>query len=115
MKTNRALSAGESRNCPHCRATILKSAVACPLCRHVLKFGSAGAAPAASATTCPLLVEGTIDHAGTGEAQEYFILMEVRDESGKLLSRQSLGVGALQRAEKRVFSLRVEMASADSG
>jgi hypothetical protein len=115
MKASSALSAGESRTCPHCRATILKSAVACPLCRHVLRFGSAAASAAANPTTCPLLVEGTIDHAGAGEAREYFILMEVRDESGKLLSRQSLGVGALQRTEKRVFSLRVEMASADSG
>ena len=37
------------------------------------------------------------------------ILMEVRDDSGKLISRQSVGVGAIRRAEKRIFSLRVEL------
>ena len=46
------------------------------------------------------------------EALEYFILMEVRDEAGKLLSRQSLGVGAIDKAQKRVVSLRVEMSPA---
>lgn len=40
---------------------------------------------------------------------EYSIMMEVHDESGKLLSRQTVGVGALQPAEKRIFSLRVQM------
>jgi hypothetical protein len=37
--------------------------------------------------------------------------MEVRDDAGKLISRQSLGVGALHPSEKRIFSLRVEMTS----
>jgi hypothetical protein len=69
-----------------------------------------GAEPRAHPSTCPLLVEGTINHPGEGEALEYSILMEVHDEAGRLLSRQTVGVGALQSAEKRVFSLRVEMA-----
>jgi hypothetical protein len=34
--------------------------------------------------------------------------MEVRDEAGKLISRQSVGVGAIPQAAKRVFSLRIE-------
>jgi len=38
--------------------------------------------------------------------------MEVRDGTGKLISRQSFGVGALHKAEKRTFTLRVEMSSA---
>jgi hypothetical protein len=37
--------------------------------------------------------------------------MEVRDESGKLVSRQSLGVGAIDKTQKRIFTLRVEMSS----
>jgi hypothetical protein len=37
--------------------------------------------------------------------------MEVHDETGKLISRQTVGVGALQQAEKRRFSLKVELAS----
>ena len=111
MKAGRLSAAGESRSCPHCKATILKSSVSCPLCRHVLKFGSAAAEASANPTECPLSVEGTINHPGSGEALEYFILMEVRDESGKLVSRQSLGVGAIDKAQKRVFTLRVEMSS----
>ena len=42
---------------------------------------------------------------------EYSIFMEIRDENGKLVSKQTVGVGALHRAEKRTFSLRVEVFS----
>jgi hypothetical protein len=111
MKTNGAFVAGESRTCPHCKATILKSSVSCPLCRHVLRFVAVGSEPRTTPTACPLLVEGTIDHPGNGEALEYSILMEVHDQSGKLISRQMVGVGALHRAEKRKFSVRVEVSS----
>jgi hypothetical protein len=38
--------------------------------------------------------------------------MEVRDDSGKLLSRQMIGVGAFHATEKRIFSVRVEMSPA---
>jgi hypothetical protein len=112
MRATRASAAGESRACPHCKATILKSAGSCPICRHVLKFVSREADPRSHPIACPLFVEGTINHPGDGEAVEYSILMEVHDQTGKLISRQSLGVGALQRAEKRTFSLRVELSSA---
>ena len=111
MIGSRASFAGESRTCPHCKATILKSSVSCPICQHVLRFASLGPAPRSSPTMCPLLVEGTINHPGDGEALEYSILMEVHDETGKLISRQTVGVGALHRAEKRTFSLRVEVSS----
>ena len=105
-------AAGESRSCPHCKATILKSAATCPLCRHNLRFVSIGAAPSAQPKRCALLVEGALKNSSENEVLEYFVLMEVRDESGKLLSRQSVGVGAIPRAEKRIFSLRVEVAPA---
>jgi hypothetical protein len=115
MKAGRVSAAGDSRSCPHCKATILKSSVSCPLCRHVLRFGSAATEEISNPTECPLLVEGTINHPGAGEAREYFILMEVRDETGKLVSRQSLGVGAIDKAQKRIFTLRVEMSSTTLG
>ena len=105
-------TAGESRSCPHCQATILKSAASCPLCRHNLRFVSIGAAPSAQPKRCALMVEGALKNSSENEVLEYFVLMEVRDESGKLLSRQSVGVGAIPRAEKRIFSLRVEIAPA---
>ena len=106
--------AGEARTCPHCKGTILKSSVACPLCRHVIKFVSGGVSPGLTSTRCPLLVEGTLRHAGDGEALEYCIFMEVHDGAGKLLSRQVVGVGAVPHAETRVFSLRVELSRAEA-
>jgi hypothetical protein len=115
MKIMRAPAAGESRTCPHCKATILQSAASCPMCRHVLKFTSFGYEPQRSQpTTCPLLVEGTLEHPGEGLPLEYNMLMEVRDQTGKLLSRQIIGVGAIRQGEHRIFSLRVEMSSAPS-
>jgi hypothetical protein len=115
MKSTRAPSAGASRACPHCKATILQSATSCPICRHVLRFTSFGFEPPRSRpTTCPLLVEGTLDHPGEGAPLEYSVLMEVRDETGKLLSRQTVGVGGLGSRERRIFTLRVEMSSAAS-
>jgi len=112
MKAAGVSAAGESRSCPHCQATILKSAASCPLCRHNLRFVSIGAAPSAQPKRCALLVEGALKNSSENEVLEYFVLMEVRDESGKLMSRQSVGVGAIPRAEKRIFSLRVEIAPA---
>lgn len=113
MKIMRAPAAGESRTCPHCKATILQSAASCPICRHVLKFGSFGyESPRLRPTTCPLLIEGTLDHPAEGAPSEYNVLMEVRDQTGKLLSRQIVGVGAIRQGEQRIFSLRVEMTSA---
>jgi hypothetical protein len=114
MKIGRASTAGESRSCPHCRATILKSATSCPICRHMLRANSVGFEPRSKSTTCPLLVEGTLEHPDAGDPLEYQVLMEVRDGAGKLLSRQVIGIGALHPAEKRIFSLRVEMTPATS-
>jgi uncharacterized protein YbaR (Trm112 family) len=104
------ISAGDARICPHCKAHILQSASSCPICRHVLKFNSAeGESQRLPATTCPLFVEGTLAHPEPGEPLEYQVLMEVRDETGKLLSRQCVGVGALREGERRLLSLQVEM------
>ncbi len=111
MKASHVSVAGESRTCPHCKATILKSSVTCPICQHVLRFASTGASAPVSPTVCPLLVEGTIDHPGDGEPVEYSILLEVHDQTGKLISRQTVGVGAFRQEEKRIFSVRVEVSS----
>jgi hypothetical protein len=37
--------------------------------------------------------------------------MEVHDEAGKLISRHAVGVGSINRLEKRTFSVRVELSS----
>lgn len=68
--------------------------------------------PRSTLATCPLLVEGTLQNPGGDDPLEYQVLMEVRDDRGKLLSRQIIGVGAIHVSE-RVFSLRVEMSSAN--
>lgn len=112
MRFGRAQTVGEARSCPHCKATILKSATSCPICRHMLRADSVNFQPRSKPTTCPLLVEGALEHPGPGDAWEYQILMEVRNDSGMLLSRQMIDVGALRTAEKRFFSLRVEMSPA---
>lgn len=110
--SNRAPAAGGSRVCPHCKATILKSSASCPICRHNLRFVSIGAQSSARPTACPLLVEGTLTHPGYGEALEYSVVVEVCGESGKMLSRQVVGVGAIDQTERRVFMLRVEVSPA---
>ena len=78
------------------------------MCRHNLRFVSTGAESHAKPSSCPLWVEGTLQNASETETLEYYLLMEVRDEAGKVISRQSVGVGAIPQAAKRIFSLRVE-------
>lgn len=107
------ISAGDARSCPHCKASILQSSSSCPICRHVLRFSSSESRSVTPRpTTCPLLVEGTLAHPEPGEPLEYQVLMEVRDEAGKVLSRQCVGVGALREGERRLLSLQVEMSPA---
>jgi len=118
MSATRQGAAGATRTCPHCRATILESAPVCPACRHHLRFdpgtvsggvgrssGSIQRAPSFS----PLRVEGAIRHPASGEAWEYSVLVQVRNERGEEIARQVVGVGALQPAEQRTFTLTVEV------
>ncbi len=107
MKAGQAL-AGQSRRCPHSRAQSLKSAASCPMCQQNLRFVSIGNEPRTKPTSCQLSVEGTLENGGDDGALEYILLMEVRDEAGKVISRQSVGVGAIPQQEKRIFSLRIE-------
>jgi len=85
-------SAGASRTCPHCKATILQSTFSYPICRHLLKFNSPAFQPPLQATICPLLVEGTLAHHEAEESLEYQILMQIRDDAGKLVSRECASV-----------------------
>ena len=100
---------GATRTCPHCRATILESAVICPGCRHHLRFDKdakpGGAAPARTAWQ----VEGTLDAQRVDAASEYSIVVSVRNERNEEIARQIVNVGALQGAERRTFSLAIEV------
>ena len=114
MSASRPGTPGATRNCPHCRETILESAAVCPACRHHLRFEAraADAAPAADAVT-PLRVEGSIRNPTEGGAWEYSMVLTIRDERGKEIARRLVGVGALQGNEQRTFTLSVEMTPAN--
>ncbi len=101
---------GKTRTCPHCKATILDSASICPACQHHLRFDPAVAAEQrAAATFAPLKVEGVLRHPAEGEPWEYTVVLAIRNERGEEVTRQVLGVGALQKSEQRSFSLSVEV------
>lgn len=104
----RTPTAGKTRICPHCKATILDSASICPACQRYLRFEQrAGQRPVASLS--PLHVTGTIRHPQAGESWEYSVVLTVRNEQGEEMSRQVVGVGALQPLEQRTFDLSVEV------
>jgi hypothetical protein len=112
MSDARPGSAGATRQCPHCKATILDSAAVCPACRGHLRFDSAAAAEgAAAARFSPLQVEGTIQAPEAG-AYEYTMVVAIRNERGEEIERRVVGVGAMFPGESRSFSVSVEAVEA---
>jgi len=106
MSAVRQGSPGATRNCPHCKATILESAGVCPACRGHLRFESG---PAQDALATPLRVEGTIRQSTADGTAEYSVVLSIRNERGEEITRQVVGVGALKPDEQRTFTLAVEM------
>jgi uncharacterized protein YbaR (Trm112 family) len=104
-------TAGSTRTCPHCKATILESASVCPACRHHLRFDES-ANLAQRPKISPLHVEGTITPPAGGGAWEYTMVLSIRNDRGEEIARQVIGVGALFPDEQRTFSLAVEMTEA---
>lgn len=111
MSAARPGTAGATRTCPHCKATILDSAPVCPACRGHLRFDSAAAAAATVTRFSPLQVEGTIQAPDDG-AYEYTMVLSIRNERGEEINRQVVGVGALHPGEARSFSVAVEATEA---
>src|SRR6516164_6231952 len=105
---SRTVAAGKTRTCPHCKATILESLSICPGCLHHLRFDQEAAKRQVAAKSA-LRVEGVIRHPPVEEAWEYFVVISIRNERGEEVTRQVVNVGALQGAEKRTFTLSVEM------
>ena len=105
MNAARPGTAGATRACPHCKATILESSAVCPACRGHLKFD----APAVDAARrfVPLKVEGTLDAPDDG-AFEYTMVVVIRNERGEEIGRHVTGVGAVFPGESRSFSVAVE-------
>lgn len=109
MSNLRPGTAGATRSCPHCKATILESSGVCPACKGHLRF-EPGAVQRESST--PLRVDGTIRQPATGGPAEYSVLLSIRNERGEEITRQVLGVGALRPGDERTFSFTVEMSAA---
>ena len=113
MSTPRPGSAGATRVCPHCKVVILETAAVCPSCKHHLRFDESAASRRISPVVTPLQVEGTVQHPPDGGPWEYTVVVVVRNEAGKEVARQVVGVGALQPGEQRSFSMAVEVVQRD--
>jgi hypothetical protein len=105
---SRPVPTGKTRTCPHCKAVILESLSICPGCLHHLRFDQEAAKRQVAASSA-LRVEGVIRHPPLEEAWEYFVVIAVRNDKGEEVTRQVVNVGSLQPAEKRTFSLSVEV------
>ncbi|MDW8479448.1 MAG: hypothetical protein RML12_05955 [Xanthomonadales bacterium] len=98
---------GATRECPHCRAEILASAVVCPQCRHHLRFDSEAAARQQAGTEV-FRFEGRFRQPGEGRAAEYQLVIALRDAEGREVARRVVGVGALRPDEECAFALSLE-------
>jgi hypothetical protein len=110
MSSVRPGEAGATRQCPHCRETVLASAALCPACRHYLRVDAGVDVPQAPALT-PLRIEGSIRHPADGEPWEYTVVVSIRDDRGAEIARRLIGVGAMNPNEQRTFTLSVEVLS----
>src|ERR1700755_775596 len=105
---SRPVSTGKTRTCPHCKATILESLSICPGCMHHLRFDSEAAKRQVTAAP-ELRVEGIIRRPPNEQPLEYFVIIAIRNDRGEEVTRQVVNVGALQAAEKRTFTMSVEV------
>ena len=111
MSSARTGSPGATRQCPHCRETILESAGVCPACRHYLRFDARSDASQAPALT-PLRIEGSIRHPAEGEPWEYTVVVSIRNDRGEEIAHKLIGVGGMNPNEQRTFVLSVEAVAA---
>lgn len=112
MSSPRPGTAGATRECPHCRETILESAAVCPACKHHLRFDPAAVGAAGEAKATPLRIEGSLRHPEDGKFWEYSVVVTIRNDRGEEIARKLVGVGAMAPDEQRSFTLAVEMTPA---
>jgi hypothetical protein len=105
---------GATRQCPHCRETILESAVVCPSCRHYLRYGAGVDTAVTPPALTPLCIEGSIRHPPGGDAWEYTVVVSIKNDRGVEIGRKLIGVGAMNANETRTFTLSVEAVTAKS-
>ena len=108
MNAVRPMTPGATRSCPHCKSTVLASAGVCPACQHHLRY-SAPVAAVAPTGYAALQIEGTVRHKQVDEPCEFCVVLSIADEHGEPLTRQVVGVGVLQPAEARQFSVSVNL------
>lgn len=107
MNSARPVVAGATRQCPHCRETVLESAGVCPACRHYLRFDARSDASPEPALT-PLRIEGNIRHPPDGDPWEYTVVVSIRNDRGEEIAHKLVGVGGMNPNEERSFVLTVE-------
>jgi hypothetical protein len=107
----RPAAPGATRDCPHCKSTVLASASVCPACQHHLRFNAPAAVPASTGYAA-LQVEGTVRHRQAQEPCEFCVVLSIANERGEQITRQVVGVGVLQPAEVRRFSFSVNLVPA---
>ena len=98
---------GATRQCPHCRETVLESSGRCPACRHYLRFEAREESAQALAVT-PLRIEGSIRHPSDADPWEYTVVVTIRNERGEEIARKLVGVGAMDANDHCTVTLSVE-------
>jgi hypothetical protein len=102
-------TAGKTRSCPHCRATILESAAVCPACKHHLRFERRRSGQTEPAGEVALKVSGQFSRRTTEGPGEYSVVVVIRDAKGTELARKVIGVGGLAPGDERSVDLTVEI------
>jgi hypothetical protein len=87
---------------------VLQSANICPGCQHHLRFNSGNAEPQAEGLPA-MRIAGSIHHSARGESCEYCVVVSITNEKGEKITRQVVGVGALQPGEKHKYSFSVDL------
>jgi hypothetical protein len=109
MKMPGGAARAETRTCPHCKGTILKSAATCPACGHFLRFEAVRGAREPVAAFQPLRLEGVLRQSSLAEGYEYAIVVTVHNDRGEEITRQIVGVGVLKGKENRKVTVAVEL------
>jgi len=73
-----------------------------------LRFNTASVEPQTQAVSA-MRIEGTIHHPARGEQCEYCVVIAISNEKGEKITRQVVGVGALQPGERHKYSFSVEL------
>ncbi len=105
----RTATAGKTRSCPHCKATILESSTVCPACRHHLRFERRSSTEPDPVGEVALKVSGQFSRRTTDGQGEYSVVVVIRDARGTELARKVIGVGGLAAGEERSVELTVEL------